>query len=328
MAQVDYSVVIPVYFNEGALTTTMTQLVEQVVEANPTLRGEVIFVDDGSEDKSFEEMLRLRETYPRLVTAIKLTRNFGQVNALLAGFQHAVGRCVVAMSADGQDPVELINEMLKAHFTEGHEIVICSREGRDESSYRILTSRIFYWIMRRLTFPTMPTGGFDFVLLGRKALAVLLKQREAHPFFQGQILWTGYRPKFINYRRRERKVGLSRWTFAKKVTYLFDGVMSYSFMPIRIISVLGAGVATLGFLYAILIFIIRLVWGLPMQGWAPLMIVILVMGGFQMLMLGIVGEYLWRTLAQVRNRELFVTEAVFERDSDDDPPMPAEQTEA
>lgn len=304
---------------------TMSLLVERVIQANPALRAEVIFVDDGSEDGSFAELLRLREAYPALVSVVKLTRNFGQVNALMAGFIQAVGRCVIAMSADGQDPVELINDMLRAHFDEKYEIVICTRKGRDESYYRILTSRIFYSIMRRLTFPQMPGGGFDFVLMGRKALSVLLRNREAHPFLQGQILWSGYPAKFISYRRLERKAGTSRWTFGKKITYLFDGVMSYSFFPIRVISVLGAGIAGLGFLYAIVIFVIRLAWGLPLQGWAPLMIVILLMGGFQMLMLGIVGEYLWRTLAQVRKRDLFVTEAIYERASDDDNSLPREK---
>jgi dolichol-phosphate mannosyltransferase len=309
---IDYSIVIPVYYNEGALTETMASLKRDVISRNSGLRCEVIFIDDGSGDGSFAELLRLRQSDPEIVKVVKFTRNFGQVSALMAGFAQSRGHCVVAMSADGQDPATLINTMLDTHFGERYEIVICTRQGRDESYYRIMTSRLFYSIMKKLTFPDMPSGGFDFVLMSRKVIDVLLRNRDAHPFFQGQILWTGFRTKFIEYQRRNRKIGTSRWTFGKKLTYLIDGVMSYSFLPLRLISVMGIGVALLGFLYALVILVIKIGWGLPIQGWAPLMIVILLMGGFQMVMLGIVGEYLWRTLAQVRNRDPYIIEGVYD----------------
>jgi dolichol-phosphate mannosyltransferase len=205
-----------------------------------------------------------------------------------------------------------MNDMLKAHFEEGYEIVAGERSGRDESAYRIVTSRIFYALMRKLSFPNLPRGGFDYVLLSRRVVNLLLKNREAHAFFQGQILWTGFRPKFIPYFRKEREVGISRWSFGRKLTYLIDGTMGYSFFPIRFISIMGVLFAFLGFLYAVLIFVLKLFGGIPVTGWAPLMIVILVMGGFQMLMLGVIGEYLWRALAQVRNRDPYVIETVYE----------------
>ncbi len=200
---VDYSIVIPVYFNAGELTGTF-EAIKQEVLCRQRRRGEIIFVDDGSGDGSLEELLSLRDQNPKQVTVIKLTRNFGQVNALLAGFSHARGRCVVAMSADGQDPPGLINDMLTAFFEEKYEIVACAREGRDESAYRILTSKVFYGLMRKLSFPTMPPGGFDFLCLGRRALAALLRNREAHSFIQGQILWTPIR------RERLTAAGLCR----------------------------------------------------------------------------------------------------------------------
>ncbi len=312
---IDYTVVIPVYFNEGSLATTLADLKTEVFERNPGLTGEVIFVDDGSGDNSLAELLELQRANPHLVRVIKLTRNFGQVNALFAGFERARGRCAIMLSADGQDPASLVSDMLKVHFEERYEIVACAREGRDESLDRVLTSKVFYWLMKRMSFPQMPLGGFDFVLLGRRALDVLLANPEAHPFLQGQILWPGFRTKFLTYRRLERKVGVSRWTFGRKLTYLIDGVLSYSFLPIRLISSIGIVVAFLGFLYAVAIFVIRLVWGLPVQGWAPIMIVVLLMGGLQMLMLGVIGEYIWRTLAQARQRPLYVIDEIYERQS-------------
>ncbi len=320
---VDYSIVIPVYFNEGTLTETMSSIKDDVLARNPNLRCEVIFVDDGSGDGSLEELLRLYEEDPGIVKVIKLTRNFGQVNALLAGFSHAKGECAIAMSADGQDPAVLINDMLRAYFEEQCEIVVCARQGRDESWYRVLTSRLFYALVRKLSFPNMPAGGFDFVLLGRRALDVLLSSREAYPFLQGQILWTGFKTKFLKYHRLERKAGQSRWTFGKKITYLIDGVMSYSFLPIRLMSAMGILFALLGLLYAVIIFVLKVAGGIPIEGWAPLMIVVLIMGGIQMLMLGVIGEYQWRTLGEARRRPRYIIDEVFGEDAQE----PAERDE-
>ena len=307
----DYSVIIPVYFNEGLLKQTMTALREQVLNTTSDHTGEVIFVDDGSGDGSLQELIQLRDEDPVRIKVIKLTRNFGQVNALRAGFAHAAGRCVVAMSADGQDPVALIKDMLAAHFSDGCEVVVCSREGRDESYYRVITSKLFYMLMRKLSFPNMPPGGFDFLLLGRRALETLLRMQEAQPFFQGQILWMGYPIRFISYQRQKRLVGQSRWTFSKKLTYLIDGVMSYSFLPIRMVSLAGLLVALMGFAYALVVFAFKLIGGHAVKGWTPLMIVILVLGGFQMLTLGIFGEYMWRILAHVQRREPYIIDRTY-----------------
>ena len=274
--KMDCSIIIPVYFNEGMLINTMESLKENVINVN-NYTYEIIFV----------------------------------VNAIIAGFEIAKGKCVLAISADGQDPPELINNMLKYHFEEKYDVVLCTRKSRDDSFYRIITSKFFYFLMKSLAFPDMPVGGFDFFLLGRHALNVFLKNQDATPFIQGQILWMGFDTKRIEYKRLSRKIGESKWTFRKKITYLIDGVLNYSYFPIRFISVIGLSVATLGFLYAVVVLISKIVWGNPLKGWAPLMIVILVLCGTQMLMLGIIGEYLWRAFAQVKNRELYVIDKIF-----------------
>jgi glycosyltransferase involved in cell wall biosynthesis len=311
---VDYSIVVPVYYNEGALTKTMDALKTEVIERHPRANCEVIFIDDGSGDGSLEELLRLRQRDPEIIRVVKLTRNFGQVNALTAGLNMACGQCVVVMSADGQDPPDLINEMLESFWKGDAEIVICARQERDESRFRVVTSRVFYKLMRRLSFPGMPKGGFDFFLLGRRPLDAILENREAHPFLQGQVLWTGYQPKVIPYRRRRREIGKSKWSFGRKITYLLDGIMSYSFGPIRLMSVTGLLVAFSGFVYAMVILVDRLVWGNPIKGWAPIMIILLVVSGIQLLMLGVIGEYVWRTLAQVRHRQPYLIESVYEKE--------------
>jgi len=308
----DYSIVIPVYYNEGCLTPLMQSLTTEVLQRNPNYRGEIIFVDDGSKDGSLEELRQIQNDFSATVTIIKLTRNFGQASALLAGYGHARGRCVITMSADGQEPPEVINDMLKAFFEEDYEVVICARSERDESSYRIITSRFFYYLMRKLTFSDMPKGGFDFWLLGRRASEGLIRNADAHPFLQAQVLWMGFRTKVISYRRRERLAGASRLSFRKKYAAVLAGILAYSAAPIRIMSIAGCTFALLGLAYAASIAISYLLSGNPVKGWSPLMIVVLVMGGFQMVMLGVIGEYLWRTSMQVRRRDMYLIDTIYE----------------
>jgi dolichol-phosphate mannosyltransferase len=309
----DVSIVLPVYYNAENLPRTVADLKADVVDAHPEKRFELLFVDDGSGDDSLAVLLALQQQHPDLIRIIKLTRNFGQVSAVWCGYTYARGDVVVTMSADGQDPAALVNAMLDAHSKEGYEVVLATRQERDESFYRILTSRVFYRLMRTLSFPNMPQGGFDFVSMTRRALRVFLASRDASPFYQGHVLWMGFPPKMIPYKREARRAGESRWTFAKKLTYLIDGVLSYSYAPLRLMSLVGLFFACCGFLYALLIAVLRLTDVLPRLGLInPLMVVVLVMGGTQMLMLGIIGEYIWRTLAQSRNRPLYVVDRIYD----------------
>ena len=310
MKQIDYSIIIPVYYNEGSIEKTFQTISEKVISKNSGLNCEVIFIDDGSKDNSYNEISDLREKHPDLIKSIKLTRNFGQVSAIYAGYHHAKGKCLINISADLQDPSELMNEMLDYHFKDNYEIVVCTREEREESYLRRKTSAIFYKMIKKLSFPNMPIGGFDFVLISGKVKDLLLEQYEVNPFWQGQLLWTGYRTKFIPYKRRGREVGKSRWTFSKKIKYLIDGVASYSYFPVRIMSVLGCIIALSGFVYAAVIVLAKIFGSTPFKGWAPIMILILVLSGIQMLMIGILGEYLWRVLDQVRGRKPYVLEKV------------------
>ena len=310
--QVDFSIVIPVYYNEGSLKLIYKALEEKVININTDKSCEIIFVDDGSGDNSFNELMEIRNENPHLVKVIKFVRNFGQLQAVIAGYKIARGKCVISISADLQDPPEMINDMLNYHFNEGYPIVVCSRESRDESFFRRSTSQIFYSLMKKLSFPNMPTKGFDYILLSETVKNIILENQETNAFFQGQVLWTGYNIKFIPYKREKRAIGKSRWTFSKKLKYLIDGLLSYSYFPLRVMSVTGLIVALLGFLYALIILIGRIFGSVPVQGWAPLMIIILVLSGIQMLMLGIIGEYLWRALDQVRNRQPYIIEKIIE----------------
>jgi len=308
MSNVDYSIIIPVYFNEGSLWPTFKKLYTYVVNTSQNLIGQIIFIDDGSKDNSYKILLDIKEKHPDLVTVIKLTRNFGQPSARLAGYHYAKGKCSIHISADLQDPVEIINQMISIHNNENIDIVIGERIKRNDGIMSSLSSKIFYTLIKKLSFENMPVGGFDFHCISKRVKDHIISSKESNPFFQGQVLWTGYSTKFIPYERLERTIGKSKWTFTKKLKLLIDGLLSYSYFPLRMMSLIGFILASSGFLYALWIFIRALMGNKPAVGWAPLMIVILLVSGVQMLMTGIIGEYLWRTLEQVKNRPNFIVE--------------------
>lgn len=309
--EINCSIIIPVFHNEGSINFAFNEIYSKVIN-NSSYTFEIIFIDDGSKDNSLNVLLNLQQQFPELIKVIKLSRNFGQLSAILAGFSIAKGETLVNISADLQDPPELINEFLNYSYKDKHDIVVACRDGRDEGFYRKCTSRFFYWLMRKLTLKNMPLGGFDFFLISSRIKEIILSKNEANSFLQGQILWTGFKTKFISYERRKRQHGKSRWTFAGKIKMLIDGVMAYSYFPIRLTSVLGGLVSLLGFIYAFIVFIGRFTGNYPFKGYAPIIILILVLSGFQMLMLGVIGEYLWRTLDQVRNRTPYVIEKIYD----------------
>jgi dolichol-phosphate mannosyltransferase len=305
----DYTVVIPVYYNGSCLEAVFATLVQEIL-LRRSERGEIVFVDDGSGDNSYPLLKGIFQAHPECTRVIKLSRNFGQQFAVLAGLRHARGRCVVTMSADGQEPASLINGMLDKFFADGVDVVAGRRRSREDSPARSLVSRLAYGVMRRLAFPNMPRDGFDMVLLSRKALVVYLDNVDATPFGQGIVMWMGFPIHYIDYDRLDRLAGRSRWTFSKLVNYLVDGVVGYSFFPIRCLSYIGFAIATLGFSYVAWLTIARILWGTPVLGWSSIISTIIIFGGLQMVMLGIIGEYMWRTLANVRHRSHYVIDSV------------------
>ena len=308
---IDYSIVIPVYQNKGSLDDTFKLPKKNVIDRNPQYSAELIFVDDGSTDGSFQDLVNLYEAYPELIVIVKLTRNFGTYPAIIAGFNQAKGKCIINLSADLQEPPELIHDMLQYHFNKNYSIVICARESRDEGIYKKITSKIFYGVIKKLCFPKMPIGGFDFCLISERVKDEILKNLEADFFLQGKILSAGYNIKYIPYTRRKREIGKSQWTFSMKLKWFIDSLMSYSFFPIRFMSAFGIILSFIGFLYAIVVFIERVYGGVIDQR-APIVILILILSGFQILMLGVIGEYVWRTLSQVRNRPKYMIDEIIE----------------
>lgn len=302
------SFVIPVYRNEGALEPTYRQLRTLLDGPLSSWAFEVVFVDDGSDDGSLSELRRLHDLDPR-IRIVSFTRNFGQMAAVLAGLKHSQGDVVLNLSADLQDPVELIPQMIE-RWEQGSEVVVCYRANREDALMARVTSRLFYRLVR-LSLPEIPAGGFDYVLLDRVVVDAFNAIDVRNRFFQGDILWFGYRATFIPYTRRKRVIGRSQYTFAKRLKNALDAILDSSYLPIRFISAVGVLTAILGFLYALTVVYARIMHRIPFQGWAPLMMAILMVGGLIMTMLGIIGEYVWRIYDEVRKKPNYIVRRTY-----------------
>jgi len=302
-SEVKISFVVAVYHNEGAVSKTHEKIRSVFSTDLSQHEYEIVFVDDGSKDQSLKEILALKDHDP-CVKVITFTRNFGQMAAMLAGFKEATGDAVINISADLQDPVQLIPQMVEK-WHEGSEIVICYRTDRADTLSAKLFSRIAYGILR-MALPQIPPGGFDFVLMDRKVMDAFNAVDVRHRFFQGDLLWTGYRTSFIPYVRLKRTIGKSQYNFGKKLKNFLDAVLDASYLPIRFISLVGLVTSMLGVLYSTSIVISWIQGETPFSGWAPIMIAILLVGGLVMVMLGVIGEYVWRINEEVRKRPNYV----------------------
>lgn len=294
------SVIIPVYDEEENLRNLYDRL--YAFAENSEEEFEFVFVDDGSTDRSFGLLKDFSQQDPR-VKIIRFSRNFGSHAACLAGLTYAGGDACTFISADLQDPPEMI-QVLVEEWKKGCEVVIGIREW-EKRSLRIFP-RIYYRLVRKFALGSMPEGGTDVFLVDRKVVNAVASMPEKNTSVFGLILWSGFRQKLITYRKDPRRRGISKWTLGKKIKLFIDTFVSFSYFPVRMISILGSLLALLGFSYAFFIIVNRLFFGVPIQGWASLMVVLLVVSGVQLIMLGIIGEYLWRNFDESRRRPTFI----------------------
>lgn len=297
------SVIIPIYYNEGNIPSLYEKLKETIIE-NKTIDFEIIFVDDGSKDNSYNELKKLREKNDK-IKLIKLSRNFGSHVAILAGLSNATGDCATVISADLQDPPTIILDMLEKYY-KGNKVVLAVREDREESFVQKFFSNTYYKLMKKFALNEMPEGGFDCFLIDKTVIDVITSMKEKNSSLMGQILWCGFQTEKIYYIRKEREIGKSRWTISKKIKLFVDSFMAFSYAPIRIMSSLGFLISALGFIYGFIIFINKILNNTVIEGWASLMTVFLVISGIQMMLLGIIGEYLWRSFDESRKRPTFI----------------------
>jgi polyisoprenyl-phosphate glycosyltransferase len=304
------SIIVPVYYNELNLPETIPHL-RALAGSLPGYELELVCVDDGSKDASLRLLEEHQAQGPGGMTIVKLTRNFGTMGALQAGLMHATGDCVGMISADLQDPPELFLEMVR-RWEQGNKVVLAVRADRDEPLSQRLFANAYYALVRRFALPGYPEGGFDFFLVDRQVVLDLNRICEKNTNLMSLIFWLGYRPVLLPYVRRAREKGHSRWTLSKKIKLFIDSFVAFSYVPIRFLSATGLLVASTAFVYGAYVFFAWLVQDIPVRGFAPIIIVLALTSGLQMTMLGVLGEYLWRTLDETRGRPAYVIDEVFD----------------
>jgi glycosyltransferase involved in cell wall biosynthesis len=311
------SVVIPCY-NEGAVIRETHRRLAGVMEQLGLSDFELIYVDDGSRDETPRILHQLRATDER-VRILRLSRNFGHQIAVTAGLEHASGDTVVVIDADLQDPPEVIPELL-ARWREGYHVAYGVRTEREgETAFKLWTANLFYRLMNRLSGMEMPLDAGDFRLMDRRVVNALLSMPERDRFLRGMVNWVGFRQVAVPYKRAPRFAGTSKYPLLKMVRFATDGVISFSFTPLRLAiwtGFIAIGLAMAGIIYAVLLRLYTNDW---VRGWASLFVAVLFMGGVQLITLGIIGEYIGRIYGEVKQRPLyFVRERLgFEAESKD-----------
>ena len=296
------SIIVPVYWNSDTLMLLYQDMKEKIL--HKLEEYEIVFVDDGSGDNSWEIMNQIREMDEN-VRLVRLSRNFGEHAAILAGLSVCTGDCAVTKQADLQEDSELILQLYEK-WKEGNKVVLAVRAERDEGAVKKFFANLYYTLMRKLVVKDMPKSGFDCYLLDRQVIEVLLMLDEKNSALTLQVLWVGFKSDRVYFHRKNREIGKSRWTLSKKVKLVVDSMMSFSYFPVRFMSFLGSAYAIAAVVWGIVLVAQKLSGVEDMPGWTSLMVLMLFSFGVIMVMLGLLGEYIWRALDASRNRPPFL----------------------
>jgi polyisoprenyl-phosphate glycosyltransferase len=303
------SVIIPIY-NEYEGIPFLVENLNAFFSEHPHLRAEVIFVNDGSKDSSVERLVEMNHvTYKAKV--ISLSRNFGSHAALRAGISIATGELVCFNYADLQDPLELILQM-EEKTREGNEIVWAHRESTKVSLGEKTFSSTYAYLMKKFAFSNFPEKGFDIVMFNKKVVEQVKNNVEANSSIFLQILGMGFRQASISYKKRERKTGVSKWTMSKKIKLFIDSFVAFSYAPIRMVTIIGISMFFIGSVWTIYIIARKLLFNDLASGWPALISILTIGFGITNISLGIIAEYLWRTLDASRKRPVFIIDKIVE----------------
>ena len=304
------TVVVPA-FNESSVLDAFHARLGAVLATLP-LECAVLYVDDGSSDQTWELIKNLRADGVQ-VGGLRLSRNFGKEAALTAGLDKADADAVVVIDADLQDPPELIPQLVE-QWQAGYDVVYATRSVREgETHFKRFTAAVFYRSMERLSDTPIPRDTGDFRLLSRRALDALRQLRERQRFMKGLFAWIGYRQTAVRYQREPRQAGTTKWNYWRLTQLAIEGVTSFSTAPLRLATWVGLFSALLSFIYGLWVLTKSLVYGDPVRGYPTLMLVILFLGGVQLLALGVIGEYLGRNYAESKQRPLYFIDEDFHR---------------
>lgn len=301
---IKYSFVIPVYNEEETLPVLVDHL--KILFAKLDGPSEVVFIDDGSKDQSYSIMIKVNREDSRF-RVLRFSRNFGHQIAITAGIDHTSGEAVIIMDADMQDSPEVVLEMIKK-WKEGFEVVYGVRIKREgETFFKKFTAKAFYWLMEKLTDIDIPMEAGDFRLVDRKVVQVFRRLRENHRYVRGIFSWIGFKQVGVPFARAERYAGETKYPLYKMLKFALDGIISFSNIPLRMALNLGFLISAFSFLYGTAL-IFGKVFGLvhTVQGWISLIVVIFFLGGVQLIMIGILGEYIARIHSESKRRPLYV----------------------
>jgi len=295
-------------FNEELNLPKLYERIVAIDWISLDLEIEMVLVDDHSRDRT-PQLLRELAARDSRIRWLRFSRNFGSHKAFTAGLEFATGDCAVILAADLQDPPEIVPQLI-GKWRAGAKVVWAVRGAREgESPATKLFSRIYYELMRRYAVAEMPETGADFLLMDRVVLGALRGAPERNTSLLALIQWMGFDQAQITYTKEVRRAGVSKWTLSKRLKLAVDSFVSFSYAPIRMMSGFGFLFALLGFLYAIFLAVRRIFYGAPIEGWTSLICVVLVVSGVQLIMLGVLGEYLWRTFDESRARPRYIIES-------------------
>lgn len=304
------SLVVPV-FNEAETVGLFLDRVAQVFAGNSEIQVEIIFVNDGSSDRTLDCLFACQQRDGR-VRIVDLSRNFGKEAAMTAGLKTAKGDVVVPIDVDLQDPPEMILEMI-AKWREGYEVVLGRRVNRDSDSWtKRVSANWFYRIHNKIADPKLPENVGDFRLMDRAVIDALNELPESRRFMKGLFAWVGFRTTYVDYARPERVAGTTKFNSWRLWNFALEGVTSFSTDPLRIWTYLGFVVSLISFVFAMLIVIKVLIHGVDIPGYASLMVAVTFLGGLQLMGIGVIGEYLGRTYLESKRRPVFLVRRIYE----------------
>jgi polyisoprenyl-phosphate glycosyltransferase len=297
------SVIVPAYNEEEGIREFNQRLVA-VLRPLPFF-SEIVYVNDRSKDGTLEILRSLSDEHDN-VAVVNLSRNFGKEIAMTAGLDHACGDAVVVVDADLQDPPELIPDLVRMFKESGADVIYAQRGDRNgETLMKRLTAHLFYRVINRISGIEMPIDTGDFRLMSRRAVSALLQLREHHRFMKGLFAWIGFRQIAYRYERDPRFAGNSKFNYWHLWNFSLEGLTSFTISPLKIATYVGAFTAACAALYGTAILIGTLIWGNPVAGYPSLLVVMLLLGGLQLITLGVIGEYLGRVFNEVKQRPLY-----------------------
>ena len=299
------SIIVPCYNEEQTVELFYTE-VEKMVERMPDIQTEYLFVDDGSTDRTLEKVKELHERDKR-VKYISFSRNFGKEAAMYAGLEHVSGEYAVIMDADLQDPPMLLPEMLRIIREEQYDSVATRRVTRKgEPPIRSFCARQFYHIMNKISDVELMDGARDYRFMTRKYVNAVLSLKEFNRFSKGIFGWVGFRTKWLEFENQERSAGETKWSFWKLVQYSLQGIVSFSETPLYIASILGGGMCGVALLAIVFIIVRQLLFGGSAFGWPSMACIVILIGGIQLLSIGILGLYFSKMYLEIKHRPIYI----------------------